>query len=78
MKIIDKYLVIGFFYGSFALISLDDKTTANILTFEAKNKGFVRDIHCHVTPDEHLYLLVLFVNQDEKLRSYEMGHFVFS
>lgn len=81
MKIMGTYLMIGYFDGSFDLISLQNKKCARILSVKAKadsQYGFVRDIYLKQVSNGDLYLLGLFVNQDHKERAYHMGHFVIS
>jgi hypothetical protein len=80
MEILGKYLVLGFFDGSFDIISLENKEIASKLTIKAvEDKGFVRDIHLRtMAKNGDLYLVTLFVNQTEEHRSYNMAHFVLS
>jgi hypothetical protein len=81
MKIMGSYLMIGYFDGSFDLITLQNKKIAKILSVKAKadsQYGFVRDIYVKQVSNGDLYLLGLFVDQDEKRRAYSMGHFVIS
>lgn len=63
MEILGKYLVIGFFDGSFDIISLENKETASKLTIKAsEEKGFVRDVHMKTCSNGDLYFLTLFVD----------------
>jgi hypothetical protein len=77
MTVVDSVLIIGYLNGCVQIFNLDTEEIE--LQIAGSHLNCVRDVHYHVsTESNNKYLAVLYVDNDQKKRTYSMKQFLFT